>query len=292
MRITSLRLLVLPLMLLITTSCAERTAPATGNSGPPAAAAPASVVHVHGLGINPADGVLYAATHTGLFRLPEQGTATRVADRWQDTMGFTIVGPDHFFGSGHPDLREAQAKRLPPLLGLLETRDAGQTWQPRSLLGQSDFHVLRAAHGRVYGYDSTGGGLMVSADGSTWETRAKLSVLDFVVSPTDPELLIAALVKDVQRSRDGGRTWETLQAPRFVKVAWEEPATLWGLTAPGIVFRSADAGESWHQQGTLAGAPAAFVAAGGTLYVAIEQQGIYRSEDTGATWQLYYRDQG
>lgn len=25
------------------------------------------LIHVHGLGINPADGTLYAATHTGLF---------------------------------------------------------------------------------------------------------------------------------------------------------------------------------------------------------------------------------
>ena len=116
-------------------------------------------------------------------------------------------------------------------------------------------------------------------------------MLDFVVSPTDPELLITALVKEVQRSRDGGRTWEPLQAPLFVKVAWEDPGTLWGLTAQGIVFKSADAGSSWHQQGTLAGAPAAFVAAGGTLYVAVEQQGIFRSEDQGTSWQLYYREQ-
>ena len=37
------------------------------------------VVHVHGLGINPADGVLYAATHTGLFTV-RNGGAKRVAE--------------------------------------------------------------------------------------------------------------------------------------------------------------------------------------------------------------------
>jgi hypothetical protein len=33
--------------------------------------------------------------------------AARVADIYQDTMGFTVIGPDHFLGSGHPsNLRE------------------------------------------------------------------------------------------------------------------------------------------------------------------------------------------
>ena len=68
-------------------------------------------IHVHGLGINPKDGALFVATHTGLFRAPQgEQTAKRVADRYQDTMGFTVVGRDRFLGSGHPDGRE----NLPP----------------------------------------------------------------------------------------------------------------------------------------------------------------------------------
>jgi hypothetical protein len=63
------------------------------------------VIHVHGLGINPRDGALYAATHTGLFVIRD-GAATRAANHYQDNMGFTVLGPDHFIGSGHPDLRD------------------------------------------------------------------------------------------------------------------------------------------------------------------------------------------
>ncbi len=67
--------------------------------------------HVHGVDINPADGALYAATHTGVWRVPLRanqavGKPERVTDRWQDTMGFTIAGPDLFYASGHPDIRE------------------------------------------------------------------------------------------------------------------------------------------------------------------------------------------
>ncbi|MEJ7704408.1 MAG: hypothetical protein WKF47_12385 [Geodermatophilaceae bacterium] len=47
----------------------------------------------------PHDGVLYAATHSGLFRLPEGGDPERVANRYQDTMGFTVTGPNTFLGS-------------------------------------------------------------------------------------------------------------------------------------------------------------------------------------------------
>ncbi|MGH3680252.1 MAG: hypothetical protein ACRDT2_08380 [Natronosporangium sp.] len=61
----------------------------------------AGIGHVHGLGINPADGMLYVAAHNGVFRLPVDGTASRVGEGAQDTMGFTVAGPDHFRLSRH-----------------------------------------------------------------------------------------------------------------------------------------------------------------------------------------------
>ena len=72
--------------------------------------------HVHGLGFNTADDAIYVATHSGVFRIVEGAPPSRVADRHQDTMGFTVAGPATFLGSGHPDFREQR----PPLLGLVE----------------------------------------------------------------------------------------------------------------------------------------------------------------------------
>lgn len=247
-------------------------------------------VHVHGLGVNPKDGTLYAATHTGLFRIPESGRAERIADRYQDTMGFIVVGPDRFLGSGHPDLREAREKRMPSLLGLIESTDAGRTWAPLSLQGQADFHALHALHGRVYGYDSTSGAFMVSGDMKTWETRSKAAMRDFAVSPMDPEFVVAAMVDNVQRSRDGGRTWERLSSPTLTLVAWRDAAALWGMTGDGAVFRSADGGDSWWQQGALGAGPAALTVHNGVLYAAAHDGGIYVSDDGGATWRLRYRE--
>lgn len=250
------------------------------------------VLHVHGMGINPKDGALFAATHTGVFRIPESGQAVRMADRWQDTMGFTVVGPDHFLGSGHPDLRDYQAKRLPPLLGLIESTDAGQSWKPLSLLGQSDFHVLRAAHGRIYGFDSTGGAFMVSDDGTSWETRSKLPVIDFAVSPVDPNVIVATTQTGPQHSGDGGRTWVAVVGPSMLFLAWQEPATLWGVAGSGALFTSGDVGASWQPTGTLPGKPDALLASGATLYASVLEGGIYTSTDRGKSWQLRYKNRG
>jgi hypothetical protein len=41
------------------------------------------------------------------------------------------------------------SQSLPPNLGLIESRDGGETWKNVSLLGQADFHVLESAGRRI-----------------------------------------------------------------------------------------------------------------------------------------------
>ena len=245
------------------------------------------VVHVHGLGINPRDGALFAATHTGLFAIGD-GTATRVTDRFQDTMGFTVVGPDHFIASGHPDFQDPKLLKAgrPPLLGLVESRDAGHSWEPASLLGEVDFHALEVAHGKVYGFDATGGRFMVSRDRRRWQTRSTASLVNFAVSPADSELILAATERGLMRSVDGGRTWRPAGGPTVALLEWDRPDALWGVAGDGRVWVSADAGRTWKPRGGLGGTPEAFLAQAGTLYAAIQEQGIRTSSDEGASWRV------
>lgn len=252
---------------------------------------PVRVVHVHGLGINPKDGSLYAATHTGLFRIKTDGTADRVGQSYQDTMGFTVVGPDQFLGSGHPDFRDYQSGRWPSLLGLISSDDAGKIWTSVSLRGKADFHVLKIAHGQIYAFDSTGGAFMVSKDkGKSWDTRAKLPLVDFAVSPTSADSLIGTTGTGLQKSQDGGKTWQPLSAQPMLLTSWQEPTRLWGLDAKGGVYLSNDGGTSWRPQGLLPGIPEAFLEAGSSLFAAVSEQGIFQSHDGGLTWRLYYRN--
>lgn len=125
--------------------------------------------HVHGLGVNPSDGALMVATHSGLFRLARgDRTLRRVGDLRQDTMGLTVVGPDRFLGSGHPDARTSD----PPQLGLIESRDAGRSWRSVSLRGDADLHALAAHSHIIYAFDSLSGQLIASASGGrSWTGR-------------------------------------------------------------------------------------------------------------------------
>ena len=244
------------------------------------------VVHVHGLGVDPADGTLYAATHLGLFRIPDEGAARRVGNRYQDTMGFTTTGPGTFLGSGHPDARE----NLPPLLGLIESTDGGETWQPRSLLGEADFHALHAAHGKVYGFDSTSSTLMISDDRKKWDRRARLPMRDFAVSPTDADVLVATTDRGVMRSTDGGRRFAPTSVPALSVLAWNSAGELYGVSPTGQVFLSTDGGDSWDRRGQLNGEPEAITVHEGRIYVSLHKDGIYQSENGGRSWTLRYRD--
>jgi photosystem II stability/assembly factor-like uncharacterized protein len=246
-------------------------------------------IHVHGLGINPEDGALFVATHTGLFRAAEgERKAKRVADRFQDTMGFIVVGPNRFLGSGHPDGRED----LPPFLGLIESRDAGRTWEPISLLGKRDFHVLEASGARVYGFgsdfDTREAGLLVSDDGGrSWDERTPPeALLSLAIDPEDPDRVVASGEQGLYLSSDTGRGWRPLDGGPAL-LAWPTAGQLFAVAFDGSVTASDDAGRSWRQVGQIGGEPAAFEGAdGGDLYVALHDGTIKRSADGGASWSV------
>jgi hypothetical protein len=248
-------------------------------------------VHVHGLGVNPADGALFIATHTGLYRV-ERGErrAKRVGDRYQDTMGFTIIGPNRFLGSGHPDLKEAREKNLPPLLGLIESTDSGESWEPISLLGEADFHVLRFAGRRVYGYDATNDRLLVSADrGRRWKELEKPGpVVDLAVDPDNTRRIVATsaggLEEGLFESRNGGDSWQRVSEAVGL-LDWPGRERLYIVAGGGQVFTSRDGGRSLRRLGDIGGQPAALLAQGANeLYVALHDGTIKRSSDGGASW--------
>lgn len=244
-------------------------------------------VHVHGLGVNPADRALYIATHTGMWRLsPGAAEPTPVGESRQDTMGFTIVGPDHFLGSGHPDNLDE-----PSLLGLIESFDRGGTWKPISLTGEADFHVLRANGRRVYGYDVSRRRLLVSANGGeTWVERSPpAAVLDFVVGPAAPNRLVAATSAGLLASADTGTTWQRV-ATALGLLSWPSRGRLYLAAEGGDVFVSRDAGGTWKRVGTLGGQPAAFLArTARELFAALHDGTILRSEDNGRNWRTITR---
>jgi photosystem II stability/assembly factor-like uncharacterized protein len=249
-------------------------------------ASPAELPHVHGMAVNPADGLLYVATHGGLFVLDEHGSADRVGDGRQDTMGFTVAGPNHFLASGHP----APGEDGPSSLGLIGSTDAGRTWEPLSMGGQADFHALRYAHGIVYGFDSATGQLLVSEDSMHWEARGSQPLIDLAVNPTDPDALVATALSGLLHSGDGGRTWEPVSAEPMAFLHWSNSGLLWGIGPNGEIYKNYDEGVTWEPAiGSVEAAPTAFAVVGDELFVATEDGRILASEDFGWNWREAFR---
>ena len=278
----------------LSTACAG-----SDNVAPPAAADDPGVSHVHGLGVAPGDDVLYAATHYGLFAIPSSGKATRIADRYQDTMAFTVAGPERFLASGHPDFEDKalQKEGSPPHLGLVESLDEGESWIPISLLGEADFHALAVVGDTVYGYDATGDRLLVSADGGkSWDMRSRgIGMRGLAADPEGGDTVIGVMPAGLEVSSDGGRTFEPLRdAPAAVLVSWPTRDQLWALDASGAVHRAESATGPWTSAGQAPGVPQAFTATVDMLAVAVTgldgRSAIFVSRDGASTWSLRHRD--
>jgi photosystem II stability/assembly factor-like uncharacterized protein len=182
------------------------------------------------------------------------------------------------------------------------------------------------------------GAFILSSDGGrqTWDVKGPLfagwEIYHVNGSPVDPNRLYASQSTGwfgqlIQRSDDGGTTWETVgnEFPydgvpgthqwydgtphpwEFARVWHLEPS----LTDPDTVlagvedaalFRSTDAGESWHELSGLRGhgsGPSWQPGAGGMclhtvivdptdaqrIFVAISAAGVFRSDDGGETWR-------
>ena len=239
------------------------------------------MVHIHGLGINPADGELYSATHYGLFRVTADDEPQRVGELVQDFMGFTVVGPDHFLASGHPGAGNHQQS---PHLGLIESTDGGQSWNTLSLDGRADFHALEFRHGQVYGHDSQTGRVLMSADRTTWSEGATERAIDVAVSPHNPDEVMLTTPQGMRRSRDRAATFEAVpNTPTLAYLSWPEAGELVGVDPAGTVFVSADDGITWQPRVALDQKPQALLAADdGQVFVATDTT-IYQSSDNGVT---------
>ncbi|QIK66399.1 hypothetical protein G7072_08545 [Nocardioides sp. HDW12B] len=243
--------------------------------------------HVHGLGVDPTDGILYVASHYGVFRV-KGGEGQRVADRWQDTMGFTVVGPGRFLGSGHPDLSED----LPPLLGLIESTDAAETWEPVSLLGEADLHAIEAVGDYTYALDAATQSLIVTTDRQRWNSILSAPFLDIAANPADPETVYATTGNGgLVRSVDQAAPAPVDASPTLSVIDWQPDGPLVGVTPSGAVMVSADGETQWSEEGRLDGPAEALDVTSGRWHAATAT-GVFESTDDGETWKLVLEGDG
>lgn len=244
--------------------------------------------HIHGLGVDPRDGTLFIATHHGLFAAREgERRAQRFGDSRQDIMGFSVVGPGHFIGSGHP----APDQDLPANLGLIRSQDGGRSWDSVSLSAEADFHALESSGERIYGFDGTHGRLMVSDDGgASWAQRSPpAAMFGLAIDPRDPDHVVAGTDRGVFASADAGETWRRLRDDLTGLLAWPARGRLYLVEGSGRVRVSGDGGRQWRTVGSIGGQLAAFMAHEDDLYAALADGTVKQSADGGRTWTLRAR---
>jgi photosystem II stability/assembly factor-like uncharacterized protein len=181
------------------------------------------------------------------------------------------------------------------------------------------------------------GAFVVTSDGDrrAWKVEGPhfggWEVMHVHGSPADPDRIWASQWTDwhgqvVQRSDDGGRSWEPVgnefryegepgthqwydgtPHPWDFKRVWhfepspDDPDTVYAGVEDAAIFRSTDGGQSWSELPALrthstgeSWAPGAggmclhtiLLAPAGRIYVAISAAGVFRSDDGGATWAV------
>ena len=179
-----------------------------------AAAADATLTHVHGLAYS-ADGKrLMIPSHHGLA-IYENGKWSKAAGPEHDYMGFSATAR-HIYSSGHP----APGSGLVNPFGLLRSKDGGKTWDKLGLEGESDFHVMATSWNTnaVYVWNAAPNSRMKQTglhytlnDGFTWK-RASAKGIDenpyaLAVHPDNAQAIALATPDGIFVSRDAGESF-------------------------------------------------------------------------------------
>jgi photosystem II stability/assembly factor-like uncharacterized protein len=266
----------------------------------------ASFMHIHGLSYDPqAPHDLYMSTHHGVLKLDKTGVWIEIGEEEHrhDLMGFTFQKEGIMISSGHP----AEKSKLKDPLGIVISKNQGETWEPIALHGKVDFHVMEVNAGNplvMHGLNSHGphAGLYRSEDGGyEWgklETSGfptdLMSIFSLVSDPGDPRIILAGTGNGILKSEDGGITWSMdndqqsfLAAASVTQPSAKLVAYVLGENEGLMV--SEDLGETWSSLHLLLEEDAVIHIAihptqEGVYTVGTHLENLFHTTDGGATW--------
>lgn len=240
--------------------------------------------HIHGMAVQGNGKTVLLATHDGLYEM--SADSAEFVGPTIDLMGFTTTGtPGHFYASGHP----GAGSELPNPVGLIESTDGGQSWQPLSRQGQSDFHSLTHSQAGIVGFD---GAVRTSENGRNWSTTNTGLQPANLSGTAEADTVLATTQAGLQRSTDGGTTWEKApDAPLLYLTDFATAQSAAGVSPDGTVYTSDDAGLTWQKAGRIDSEPHAMAATTGEdgqlkIWIATGQD-IRQSEDDGQTFSTW-----
>lgn len=248
--------------------------------------------------------------------------------RTHEGTGWVSLGPDASPG-GYAGLGRLNCVRTDPgnpdLLwvgsasgGLWKSIDGGLSWTTATdelpTLGVTDIaihpsnsSIMYIATGDGDAGDTYSVGVLKSTDGGqtwattglNWSTSQQRTISRLLLSPADPNILIAA-GSGIYRSTDAGASWVLATAGVFRDMEFRpgNPAVLYASGNSNAVYRSTNAGISWQLSNTgISGAIGRIALAvtpadPGMVYALAANSsnsgfmGFFRSTDGGSTWSL------
>ena len=152
----------------------------------------------------------------------------------------------------------------------------------------------------VYRSDDGGATWQPAGTGLPTDLDANTGVEDLLLDPANPDVLYAALHRrGIWRSDDAGATWQNLSNDALaadedvidLALDPESPATLYALSTDGLNVLSSDG--RWKAMNRGLPRPATVVYNGlaldptdpGTLYIATNPKGLYRTTNGGRNWR-------
>lgn len=209
--------------------------------------------------------------------------------------------------------------------GLLMSSDGGETWSEASKLTAKDIKNAAFAPSDdaiIYAACAKDGVWKSSDQGKTWSAvntgiDPKSSLVELAIDPKDPNLVCAIATNgwagNMYRTADGGKSWTAvhnmkvdLQAdPTLPQESGNGNTGFSSLTNLAInpndgkelfvaanwrLAHSADGGQSWEERDR--GADISCVTDirffGGKTYVTVMDEGLFASDDQGASWKQLY----
>lgn len=244
---------------------------------------------------------LWAATRDGLFQSLDAGVT------WQhlveglppvsafalasDGSGRLYVGLDG--GEIYVQTKEPEGEQIltPLAVPLVKGEDRAKTEPPLAAI----LSLAASADGQQLYAGTSGHGILASNDGGrSWvKTYSGRYAPNIALKPDNPAVAIASLRNQVVRTQDGGVSWHTLPLAwaeeEVVSLLWLADGTLGAGTGQGNLYYSLDEGVTWFERGEdlpTQGSVLSLVVAPGTppRLLAGTWNGLYASEDGGATW--------
>ena len=199
------------------------------------------------------------------------------------------TGPRKLIGSGHPDQQGALPSFLGFIASDDGGKSwrvisrLGEADLHKIVIKHGRMYAFDAVLGAL---------LISSDGGHTFTERftPPQLIIDFEVDPGAPDRILASTQGRLFRSEDGGQKWRAAASGEGIRLAWPAPDALYRAEQDGTVQRSPDGGATWQRVGKVPGEPYKFKAiARDHLYLALSDGAIVETRDSGRSWKAVFR---